>query len=199
MDDQKNIGKLIELSVVMPCLDEEETIETCIRKVQNTFKSARIEAEIIISDNGSKDRSMKIAKSLNVKVVQELNKGYGFALQRGFSEAQGKYIIMGDADDSYDWNDIPRFLNNFREGDDFVMGTRLKGKIKKGAMPLLHRYIGNPVLSWILRILFNGKVSDAHCGLRAFTYTAMKKMNLRTGGMEFASEMIIKSIEVNNG
>ena len=193
MEYQKNTIETIEISVVMPCLDEEETIETCIKKVQNTFKSEGIKGEIIISDNGSKDRSMNIAKSLDVKVVQEQNKGYGFALQRGFLEAKGKYIIMGDADDSYDWNDIPIFLNKLREGYDFVMGTRLKGKIKKGAMPFLHRYIGNPVLSWILRKLFNGKFSDAHCGLRAFTNIAMQKMDLRTGGMEFASEMAIKA------
>ena len=146
---QKKISKLIEISVVMPCLDEEETLEICIRKVQNIFKSEGIEGEIIISDNGSKDRSMNIAKSLNVKVVQEKNKGYGFALQRGFFEAKGKYIIMGDADDSYDWNDIPKFLKKLRDGYDFVIGTRLKGTIIKGAMPLLHRYIGNPLLSWI--------------------------------------------------
>ena len=183
----------IEISVVMPCLDEDETLEICIKKVQKTFVSEGIKGEIIISDNGSKDRSIKIAKSLNVKVVQEKNKGYGFALQRGFSESSGKYIIMGDADDSYDWNDIPKFLNKLREGYDFVIGSRFKGKIKKGAMPFLHRYIGNPVLSWILRKLFNGKFSDSHCGLRAFTKKAMLSMDLKTGGMEFASEMAIKA------
>ncbi len=183
----------IEVTAVIPCLNEEETIGICINKALSTMVAAGINGEVVVSDNGSTDKSVEIAKEIGARVVQQPLKGYGYALRKGFMEARGKYIVMADADDSYDWNEIPRFVAKLREGYEFVMGTRLKGEIRPGAMPWLHRYIGNPVLSWIVRFLFGSIISDAHCGLRAFTREAVQRMDLRTGGMELASEIVIKA------
>ncbi len=183
----------IEVSVVIPCLNEEATIGICIRKAQATLQRLGIAGEVIVADNGSTDRSVEIAQSLGARVVHEFRKGYGWALMRGFRAARGEFIIMGDGDDSYDFTDLERFIKPLREGADLVMGTRLKGIILPGAMPWKNRYIGNPFLSGLLNMLFRTGVSDCHCGMRAFRRDALRKMQLRCSGMEFASEMVIKA------
>lgn len=183
----------IELSVVMPCLNEAETLETCINKVQEYFAQYDISGEVVIADNGSTDGSPIIAKQMGVRVVNVKEKGYGSALMGGIRAAQGEYIIMGDADDSYDFTNLTPFLKKLREGYDLVMGNRFKGGIKPGAMPRLHKYLGNPVLTWIGRLLFPSPCGDFHCGLRGFRRDAIAKLNLRTTGMEFASEMVVKA------
>jgi glycosyltransferase involved in cell wall biosynthesis len=177
----------------MPCLNEHETLGTCIKKARETLDELHIDGEVVVADNGSTDGSQQIAESLGARVVHEPEKGYGNAYRAGIGAAEGEYIIIGDSDDSYDFRDIGRFYEKLKEGHDMVMGTRLKGSIDKGAMPWLHRYIGNPVLTRILNIFFKSGISDAHCGMRAFTKSAYKKMDLQTAGMEFASEMVIKA------
>src|SRR4029077_11106044 len=153
----------------MPCLNEAETLETCIRKAQKALREANISGEVVIADNGSTDGSIEIAERLGARVVHVKAKGYGNALMGGIAAAAGKYILMGDADDSYDFGHIPRFLDQLRQGADFVMGNRFQGGIQPGAMPWLHRYLGNPVLSALGRLFFRSPLSDFHCGLRAFT------------------------------
>lgn len=181
------------LSVVMPCLNEELTLETCIKKAQKSFADMDIEGEVIIADNGSTDSSVEIALSLGARVVHQPVKGYGAALYKGFEAAEGEIIIMADSDDSYDWSNIRPFVEKINEGYDLVMGNRFKGGIEPGAMPFLHKYLGNPVLSTISRIVYRVPVRDFHCGMRAFTKQAFMKMNLRTTGMEFATEMVANS------
>jgi glycosyltransferase involved in cell wall biosynthesis len=182
-----------ELSVVMPCLNEEETLGLCLEKARATIQRLGLSAEIVVADNGSTDRSVEIAQSYGARVVHESRKGYGSAYLAGLAAARGRYIVMADSDDSYDWTDIGRFLEPLRQGADFVIGTRLRGHIDPGAMPWLHRYVGNPVLTGTLNVLFGAGISDAHCGMRAFTRDALDRMHLRTTGMEFASEMVIKA------
>ena len=182
-----------ELSVVMPCLNEEETLGLCLEKAKATIERLGLSAEIVVADNGSTDRSVEIARSYGARVVHESRKGYGSAYLAGFAAARGRFIVMADSDDSYDWTDIGRFLEPLRQGADFVIGTRLKGHIDPGAMPWLHRYVGNPILTGTLNVLFGAGISDAHCGMRAFTRDALGRMHLRTTGMEFASEMVIKA------
>lgn len=186
-----------EVSVVMPCLNEEETLGICIGKARDTIEKLGLDAEIVIADNGSTDRSVEIAESMGARVVHQPLKGYGNAYLAGFASAKGRYLMMGDSDDSYDWTDIGRFVEPLRAGNDMVMGTRLKGTIEPGAMPFLHRYLGNPVLTWILNLLFRTGISDSHCGMRSFTREAYDRMHLRTTGMEFASEMVIKASKAN--
>lgn len=186
-----------ELTIVMPCLNEAETLATCIKKAQSFFKKEQVNGEIVIADNGSTDGSQKIAEDLNARVVSIPEKGYGSALKGGIHAAKGKYVIMGDADDSYDFNNLLPYLTKLREGNDLVMGNRFKGGIKKGAMPFLHKYLGNPVLSFIGRLFYDIKIGDFHCGLRGFSKEAFIKMNLKTTGMEFASEMIVKASLIN--
>jgi glycosyltransferase involved in cell wall biosynthesis len=181
-----------EVSVVMPCLNEEVTVGACIRKAQETMTKLGIHGEVVISDNGSTDRSVEIAEDLGARVVHQPEKGYGNAYIKGLAEAKGKYIVMADSDDSYDLTDLERFITPLREGYDMVMGSRLKGEIRPGAMPGLHRF-GNPVLSFFLNLIYKTGMSDAHCGMRAFTKEALLKMHLQTAGMEFASEMIVKA------
>ncbi len=183
----------VELSVVMPCLNEAETLAVCIQKAQAFFDRENIQGEVIIADNGSTDGSQKIAQDLNATVVNVSQKGYGSALRGGIEAANGKFIIMGDADDSYDFTNLMPYVLKLREGNDLVMGNRFKGGIKKGAMPFLHKYLGNPVLSFIGRLFFKSKIGDFHCGLRGFSKEAYYKMELKTAGMEFASEMIVKA------
>jgi len=183
----------LEVSVVMPCLNEAETLATCIKKAQAFFERENIDGEVVIADNGSTDGSQKIALDLKARVINVPEKGYGNALKGGIKEANGVYVMMGDADDSYDFSNMMPYISKLREGYDLVMGNRFKGGIKKGAMPFLHRYLGNPVLSFIGRLFFNIPIGDFHCGLRGFTKEAFYKMNLRTTGMEFASEMIVKA------
>lgn len=186
-----------ELSIVMPCLNEAETLETCIKKSQSFFDTQNVNGEIIIADNGSTDSSVEIAKANNAIVVHAKQKGYGSALKAGIESANGTYIIMGDADDSYDFSNLSPYLNKLREGYDLVMGNRFKGGIEKDAMPFLHKYLGNPILSFIGRLFFKTSIGDFHCGLRGFSIAAYNKMNLKTSGMEFASEMVVKS-RLNN-
>jgi len=180
------------LSIVMPSMNEEETIRICIQKAQSIFKKYGIEGEIIVADNSS-DKTAEIAASMGAKVIGPI-KGYGNAYLKGLAEAKGDYIAIADADNTYDLLELDKFLDPLMAGEaDFIMGTRLKGEIKKGAMPWLHQYIGNPILTGMLNFLFKTKISDAHCGMRAFTKEALEKMNLKTHGMELASEMIIEA------
>ncbi len=180
------------LSIVMPSMNEEETIRICIEKAQSIFKKYSIEGEIIVADNSS-DRTAEIAASMGAKVIGPI-KGYGNAYLKGLAEAKGDYIAIADADNTYDLLELDKFLDPLMAGEaDFIMGTRLKGNIKKGAMPWLHQYIGNPFLTAVLNFLFKTKISDAHCGMRAFTKEALGKMDLKTHGMELASEMIIEA------
>ncbi len=183
----------LELSIIMPCLNEAETLETCIKKAQYYLAQHDISGEIIVADNGSTDGSQGIAKQMGARVVPIKAKGYGSALLGGISAARGQYIIMGDADDSYDFTNLTPFIKKLREGYDLVMGNRFKGGIKPGAMPPLHRYLGNPVLTFIGRLLFPAPCGDFHCGLRGFRKDAIEQLNLRTTGMEFASEMVVKA------
>ena len=178
------------VSAVIPCLNEEGTLALCITKAQASFAAMGICGEVVIADNGSTDRSREIAASLGARVVIEEQKGYGAALRRGITEARGSIIVMGDADDSYDWSAIEPFVRKIDEGFDLVMGNRFKGGIHRGAMPPLHRYVGNPVLSTVARIAFRVPIGDFHCGMRAFTREAFERMQPRTPGMEFATEMI---------
>jgi glycosyltransferase involved in cell wall biosynthesis len=180
------------LSIVMPSMNEEETIRICIEKAQSIFKKYGLEGEIIIADNSS-DRTAEIASLMGAKVIGPI-KGYGNAYLKGLAEAKGDYIAIADADNTYDLLELDKFFDPLMAGEaDFIMGTRLKGDIKKGAMPWLHQYIGNPFLTAMLNFLFKTKISDAHCGMRAFTKEALEKMNLKTHGMELASEMVIEA------
>ncbi len=189
----ESVCSSVMVSVVIPCLNEARTLAGCIEAAKRGISETGIAGEIIVADNGSTDESVSIAERAGARVVNCTRRGYGNALRAGFAAARGDWIIMGDADQSYDFSEIPLFHEKIREGHDLVMGTRLKGKIDAGAMPWSHRYIGNPILSGILRLFFGVKVSDAHCGLRAFTRKAVADMDLRTGGMELASEIVIKA------
>ena len=183
----------VELSVVMPCLNEAETLATCIRKAQQAMEAAGIEGEVIVADNGSTDGSQEIAENLGARVVRVTARGYGNALMGGIAAASGKYIVMGDADDSYDFGHVQRFLEKLREGADLVMGNRFRGGIQPKAMPPLHQYFGNPALTQIGRLFFHSPVGDFYCGIRGFRKDAYEKMGLRTTGMEFATEMVVKA------
>ncbi|MFO0966708.1 MAG: glycosyltransferase [Gemmataceae bacterium] len=183
----------IELSVVMPCLNEARTVGVCVDKARQTLDRLGVAGEVVIADNGSNDGSQAIAREHGARVVDVTEKGYGSALQGGIAAARGTYVIMGDADDSYDFTQLAPFLERLRQGDDLVMGNRFKGGIKPGAMPWLHRYVGNPILSGILNLFFRTPIKDAHCGLRGFRKDAYQKLDLRTPGMEFASEMVVKA------
>ncbi|MES9537262.1 MULTISPECIES: glycosyltransferase family 2 protein [unclassified Actinomadura] len=183
----------MELSVVMPCLNEAETVETCVRKTIAFFEDKGIDGEVVIADNGSTDGSQQLARDAGARVVPVIDKGYGNALMGGIRAARGKYVAMGDADDSYDFATLGPFLDELRDGADLVMGNRFKGGIADGAMPPLHRYLGNPVLSFVGRLFFGSKIGDFHCGLRAFDKDAILRLGLQTGGMEFASEMVVKA------
>lgn len=180
----------VEVSAVIPCLNEARTIGICIQKAFSSFVTLGIRGEVIVVDNGSSDESVEIAERLNARVIHEARKGYGAALTRGIREAYGTIVIMGDADDSYDWAAIGPFISEINEGYDLVMGNRFRGGIMKGAMPPLHRYLGNPVLSWIGRRAFHTGVGDFHCGMRAFTKSAFLRMDTVSSGMEFATEMV---------
>jgi len=177
----------------MPCLNEAETLATCIQKAQQAIENSGLEAEIIVADNGSTDGSQVIAKELGARVVPVARKGYGSALIGGIDAARGRFVIMGDADDSYDFTAIAPLVEKLRAGCDLVVGNRFMGGIEPGAMPWSHRWVGNPVLTLISRIFFHTPVGDAHCGLRGFRKDAYEQMRLRATGMEFASEMVIKA------
>jgi len=183
----------VEVSFVMPCLDEAETLGPCIEAARRCIEANELSAEIIIADNGSVDDSAQIAQRGGARVVAVEERGYGAALMGGIESARGRYIVMGDCDLSYDFAEAMPFVDKLRAGDDLVMGSRFAGRILPGAMPWHHRWIGNPVLSAVGRTLFRSSISDFHCGLRAFTKHAYEKMRLRTTGMEFASEMVVKA------
>ena len=184
----------IELSVVMPCLNESATLAVCIKDAQAAIDLLGIRGEIVVADNGSTDGSQQIAADLGARVVSVEKRGYGAALQSGIAASRGKFIVMGDADDSYDFGHIPRFVEQLRQGSDLVMGNRFRGGIQKGAMPPLHQYLGNPGLTRLGRLFFrNRNVGDFYCGLRGFRKQSYERMGLRTTGMEFATEMVVKA------
>lgn len=182
-----------EITILMPCLNEEATLGICINKAKRAIGVHDLDAEILISDNGSTDDSIMIANSLGVRLISVKEKGYGNVLRSGIVNARGKYVIMADSDNSYDFNYLLPFVTKLREGNDLVMGNRFMGGIEPDAMPFLHKYLGNPVLSFIGRLFFNISIGDFHCGFRAFNREAMLGNNLFTTGMEFASEMVIKA------
>ena len=183
----------VELTVVMPCLNEAETVATCVRKAIGFLDSSGIDGEVVVADNGSTDGSQQLATEAGARVVPISEKGYGNALIGGIAAARGKYVIMGDADDSYDFTNLMPFVEELRTGADLVMGNRFRGGIEPGAMPPLHRYLGNPVLSFIGRLFFRSHIGDFHCGLRGFNRDSVMALNLQATGMEFASEMVVKA------
>jgi glycosyltransferase involved in cell wall biosynthesis len=184
---------LCELTILMPCLDEAETIAICIAKAISYLKRSGIQGEVLIADNGSTDGSQAIASAAGARVVTVAGKGYGTALLGGIRAARGTFVIMGDADDSYDFSDLNGFIVKLRQGHALVMGNRFKGGIKPGAMPPLHRYLGNPVLTTVGRIFFRSPCGDFHCGLRGFDRAAILGLDPQAPGMEFASEMVVKA------
>ena len=186
-------GEGIELSVVMPCLNEKATVGTCVKKAVEAMQRHGIRGEVIVADNGSTDGSQQIATEHGARVVPIETRGYGSALYGGIAAARGRFVLMGDSDDSYDFGQLPKFVNKLREGYDLVMGNRFQGGILPGAMPPLHRYLGNPFLTGVGRLFFRSPVGDFHCGLRAFRKDAIERLGLRTRGMEFASEMVVKA------
>jgi glycosyltransferase involved in cell wall biosynthesis len=182
-----------ELTILMPCLNEAETLAVCIRKARGFLVENDVEGEVLIADNGSTDGSLEIAEAEGARVIPVPRKGYGAALAGGIAAAKGRFVIMGDADDSYDFSALMPFLEKLREGAQLVMGNRFEGGIAPGAMPPLHRFLGNPVLSFAGRLFFRTDIGDFHCGLRGFDRDAIRALNLRTSGMEFASEMVVKA------
>lgn len=182
-----------ELTILMPCLNEALTLPTCIAAAKAYLSRSGVEGEVLVADNGSTDGSQSLAESLGARVVHVKERGYGSALRAGIRCARGRFVIMADSDASYDFSRLDQFMERLRSGDQLVMGNRFKGGIKAGAMPLLHRYLGNPVLSFLGRTFFNVPVKDFHCGLRGFDREAIQKLSLTTDGMEFASEMVVKA------
>ncbi len=183
-----------ELTVVIPCLNEALTIAGCVREAVDALTSSGIAGEVVVADNGSTDGSQDLATKAGARVVPIATKGYGNALRGGIAAARGRYILMGDADGSYDFSHLPRFVERLRAGADLVMGNRFLGGIEPGAMPWKNKHIGNPLLSFVGRLFFRAPIGDFHCGLRAFSADAYRRMDLRTTGMELASEMVIKSV-----
>jgi glycosyltransferase involved in cell wall biosynthesis len=186
----------VEVSVVIPCLNEANSLAFCVDKAVNAFRTAGLSGEVIVADNGSTDGSIQIAEEHGARVVNVPERGYGAALQAGIASARGPFIIMGDADDSYDFTDVPRFVEKLREGFDVVMGNRFRGGIKAGAMPPLHKYFGNPGLTALLNLFFHAGIGDSYCGMRGFRRDLYERLNVRSTGMEFALEMIIKSAQI---
>jgi len=186
----------IDVSVVIPCLNEAASIGFCISKALKAFELAGIRGEVVVADNGSTDGSQQIAEAHGARVIHVHLKGYGHALRGGIEAAHGQFILMGDADDSYDFAELPRFVEKWRTGFDVVLGNRFKGEIKPGAMPWHHKYIGNPALSRLLKLFFHTSIGDSHCGMRGFTKSVYLRMDLRTTGMEYASEFVIKAAKL---
>src|SRR3989344_583552 len=186
-----------EISIILPCLNEEESVGKCLNDIKEVIKKNNLNAEIIIVDNGSSDNSInevrKNSNDIKGKLIRHEKRGYGSAYLKGIESAKGKYIFMADSDGSYDFYEIPKFIEGLRNRYDFVIGNRFKGDIERGSMPFLNRYIGNPILSGILKFFFNVNVHDSHCGMRAIRKDALQKLNLSTTGMEFASEMVLKA------
>lgn len=183
----------VDLTILMPCLNEAKTVAACVRSARAYLDEAAIEGEVLVADNGSTDDSTTVAEAAGARVIHVSQKGYGAALMGGIIEARGRYVIMGDADSSYDFFRLGAFVARLRAGADLVLGNRFRGGIEEGAMPLLHRYLGNPVLSFVGRLFFRVPIHDFHCGLRGFSRQAILKLGLVTPGMEFASEMVAKA------
>jgi hypothetical protein len=186
----------VEVSVVIPCLNEANSLAFCVDKALKAFRAAGMNGEVIVADNGSTDGSIRIAEEHGARLIHVAERGYGAALRAGIAGSRGAFIIMGDADDSYDFADVPRFVEKLREGNDIVMGNRFSGEIKPGAMPPLHKYFGNPGLTALLNTLFHAGIGDGYCGMRGFTRSLYDRLDLRSSGMEFALEMIIKSAQI---
>jgi len=184
---------MLLVTILLPCLNEAETLEICIKKSLQSLKEYPGQGEVLVSDNGSTDGSQQIAIQNGARVINVAQKGYGAALIAGINNSNSKYIIMGDADDSYDLSNLGSFIDSLEDGNDLVMGNRFKGGISPGAMPWLHKYIGNPALSWLGRLFFKVPIGDFHCGLRAFKKESIMKLDLKCSGMEFASEIVVKS------
>jgi glycosyltransferase involved in cell wall biosynthesis len=187
----------VELSVVMPCLNESRTLGTCINKARAIIERLGIHGEVIVADNGSTDGSQAIAEGLGARIVPIATRGYGSALRGGIAAARGEYVVMGDSDDSYDFSQLGEFVYKLKEGYDLVMGNRFQGGIRPKAMPFLHRFLGNPVLSWLGRLFFGCSVGDFQCGLRGFRKDAIDRLELQTTGMEFSTEMVVKATLFN--
>jgi glycosyltransferase involved in cell wall biosynthesis len=183
----------VELTILMPCLNEARTVEACVRAARRSLEEMAVQGEVLVADNGSTDGSVQLACKAGARVVQVDERGYGAALIAGIEAAKGKFVVMGDADGSYDFSVLSGFLERLRAGADLVMGNRFRGGVAPGAMPFLHRYLGNPVLSFIGRLFFRTSIGDFHCGLRGFTRESMQRLGLVSSGMEFASEMVAKS------
>src|SRR5215469_16372347 len=186
----------VDVSVVIPCLNEANSLGICIEKAQKALAAAGLRGEVVVADNGSTDGSIAIAQKAGARVVAVTQRGYGSALKAGIRAARGPFIVMGDADDSYDFGEVPRFVEEWRKGNEVVMGNRFEGEIKPGAMPWHHKYIGNPGLSTLLNMLFHSGIGDSHCGMRGFTRDVFDRMDLRSSGMEFASEFVIKAAQL---
>ena len=192
-DTKATLPTAFELTVVLPCLNERETVGTCVQKAVEALRRAGVHGEVIVADNGSTDGSVELAETEGARVIHVEHRGYGNALRGGIQEARGTYVLMADSDDSYDFTHIPRFIEQLRNGSDLVMGNRFLGGIRDGAMPPLHRYLGNPVLTAIGRLFFRSPSRDFHCGIRAFRKDSYERMDIRSTGMEFASEMVVKA------
>ena len=186
----------VEVSVVIPCLNEANSLAICVDKAAEAFRKAGLSGEVVVADNGSTDGSVQIAEEHGAHVVGVPQRGYGAALRAGIAAARGSYIVMGDADDSYDFSEVPRFVETLRKGHDVVMGNRFRGEIKPRAMPWHHKYVGNPGLTALLNLFFHAGIGDSHCGMRGFTRAIYERMDLRSTGMEFASEFIIKAAQL---
>src|ERR1700730_4016310 len=186
----------VDVSAVIPCLNEANSIGVCVEKAMQAFRAAGVRGEVVVADNGSTDGAVEIAEKLGARVIHVAQRGYGFALRAGIAAAKGEFIIMGDADDSYDFGEVPRFVEKWRQGYDVVMGNRFRGEIKPGAMPWHHKYIGNPGLSSLLNLFFRTGIGDSHCGMRGFARAVYDRMDLRSTGMEFASEFVIKAAQL---
>ena len=193
VESRRSDPNTLDLSVVMPCLNESLTLGACIRKAQATIERLGIRGEVIVADNGSTDGSRALAEELGARVVPIESRGYGNALRGGIAASRGRYVIMGDSDDSYDFTQLGDFVAKLDEGYELVMGNRYRGEIRPGAMPFLHRFLGNPVLSGLGRLFFGCPVGDFQCGLRGFRKDSLDKLDLRTTGMEFSTEMVVKA------
>jgi glycosyltransferase involved in cell wall biosynthesis len=196
LPDSVSAAQPVDVSVVIPCLNEANSLAHCVDKAMGAFRSAGLSGEVVVADNGSTDGSVELAEGRGARVIRVAERGYGAALRAGIAAARGPFIIMGDADDSYDFADVPRFVEKLREGFDVVMGNRFRGGIKPGAMPSLHRYFGNPGLTALLNTLFHVGIGDSYCGMRGFSRALFDRLDVRSSGMEFALEMIIKSAQI---
>ena len=196
LPDSASATHPVDVSVVIPCLNEANSLAYCVDKAMEAFRNAGLSGEVIVADNGSTDASIQIAEEHGARVLRVTERGYGAALRAGITAARGPFIVMGDADDSYDFSDVPRFVEKLREGYDVVMGNRFRGGIKPGAMPPLHKYFGNPGLTALLNTLFHVGIGDSYCGMRGFTRALYDRLDVRSSGMEFALEMIIKSAQI---